>query len=140
MNGNFFMSWLLRSPLHSMLSKGMMLITVTGRKSGKKYTTPVGYYESEGYLWTVTSHDRTWWKNLQGGAEVMLHLRGRDIRAFADLVLEAESIKLRMMEFLIRVPQAARSFGIRMDDKTPNAEDVAHISKDRLFVRTKILG
>jgi hypothetical protein len=41
--GNDFMSWFLRSPLHGLLSNGMMLLTVTGRKTGKKYTTPVGY-------------------------------------------------------------------------------------------------
>ena len=44
MNGNDFMAWVLRSPFHGMLSNGMMLITVTGRKTGKAYTTPVGYY------------------------------------------------------------------------------------------------
>ena len=26
----------------------MMLITVTGRKTGKEYTTPVGYYRENG--------------------------------------------------------------------------------------------
>lgn len=44
MNGNDFMAWVLRSPFHGMLSNGMMLITVTGRKTGKTYITPVGYY------------------------------------------------------------------------------------------------
>jgi len=34
-----------------------MLITVTGRKTGKKYTTPVGYYQQDGYLWVLTSRD-----------------------------------------------------------------------------------
>jgi len=35
MNGNDFMAWVLRSPFHGMLSNGMMLITITGRKTGK---------------------------------------------------------------------------------------------------------
>lgn len=65
MNGNDFMAWVLRSPLHGILSKGMMLITVTGRKTGKKYTLPVEYFEADGFLWIVTSRDRTWWRNLQ---------------------------------------------------------------------------
>ena len=43
MNGYDFVAWLLRSPFHGMLSNGMMLITVSGRKTGKKYTTPVDY-------------------------------------------------------------------------------------------------
>ena len=32
MTGNDFMSWILRSPFHGVLSNGMMLITVTGHK------------------------------------------------------------------------------------------------------------
>ncbi|MGE5642713.1 MAG: nitroreductase/quinone reductase family protein, partial [Byssovorax cruenta] len=65
MNGNDFISWVLRSPFHGMLSNSMMLITVTGRKTGKKYTTPVGYFRENGDLLVLTSRDRTWWRNLQ---------------------------------------------------------------------------
>jgi hypothetical protein len=139
MNGNNFMAWLLRSPFHGMLSKGMMLITVTGRKTKKKYTTPVGYYESDGYLWTITSRNRTWWKNVQGGAEVLLCLKGKDARAFSDIDLDEESIKTRIADFLIYVPRVARSLNIRVENNIPNAEDIARAAKERLFVRTKLL-
>lgn len=139
MNGNFFIAWLLRSPFHGMLSGGMMLIALTGRKTGKRYVTPVGYYESEKHFWTVTSRDRTWWKNLRGGAEVALRLRGKDVHAFSELVTDEEAVQVRLAEFLTRVPQAARSFGIRVEDKTPNAEDLARAAKDRLFVKTRLL-
>jgi hypothetical protein len=33
--------WLLRSPLHSLMDKSTILVTITGRKSGKIYTVPV---------------------------------------------------------------------------------------------------
>jgi len=36
----------LRSPLHRLLSRKLMLLTVTGRKSGRRYTLPVGRYQS----------------------------------------------------------------------------------------------
>ena len=36
----------------------------------KAITTPVGYYRENVNLWVLTSRDRTWWKNLKGGAEV----------------------------------------------------------------------
>ena len=35
--------FLLRSPLHGVMSKRVLLVTFTGRKSGKAYTTPVSY-------------------------------------------------------------------------------------------------
>lgn len=138
MTGNDFMSWVLRSPFHGLLSGGMMLITVTGRRTGKKYTTPVGYYEKGGCLWVITSRDRTWWKNLRGGAEVMLLLKRKPVSAFAEPDLDEKSVEARMYEYLRHVPQAAKPMGIRMENGKPNADDIARTAKDRLFVRIKL--
>ena len=138
MSGNDFMSWVLRSPLHGMLSDGMMLITVTGRKTGKTYTTPVGFYEEDGYLWVVTSRDRTWWRNLQGGANVNLLLKRKPAAGFAETELDGKAVQSRMFEYVQHVPQAAKPMGIRMENKTPNAEDIARTAKDRLFVKIKV--
>ncbi|MBI5962901.1 MAG: nitroreductase family deazaflavin-dependent oxidoreductase [Chloroflexi bacterium] len=138
MNGNDFMAWVLRSPLHGMLSNGMMLITVTGRKTGKTYTTPVGYYEEGGYLWVITSRDRTWWRNLQGGADVNLLLKRKPVNGIANTELDCKVVEARMVEYFKHVPQSAKLMGIRVEKKIPNAEDVARIAKDRLFVKIKL--
>ena len=135
MNGNRFMSWILRSPLHGMLSNGMMLITVTGRKTGKKYTTPVGYYRENGDLWVLTSRDRTWWKNLKGGAEVSLLLRRKPVTAFAEPEIDLLKVEARLLDYLQHVPQAARSMGIRVEQGAANAEDIERVARERLFVR-----
>ena len=140
MNGNDFLAWVLRSPFHGMLSNGMMIITVTGRKTGKTYTTPVGYYEEGGYLWIVTNRERTWWKNLQGGAKVGLLLKRKSVQGTADTELDEKCVETRMYEYLRHVPQAAKPMEIRMQDKKPNAEDVARTAKGRLFVRIKLLN
>src|SRR5579884_1140426 len=34
---------LLRSPLHGLLSRQVFLLTVTGRRSGRRFTLPLGY-------------------------------------------------------------------------------------------------
>ncbi len=138
MNGNDFMAWVLRSPLHGMLSNGMMLITITGRKTGKTYTTPVGYYMEEGTMWVITSRERTWWKNLQGGAKVDLLLKRKPVQGFADVELDEKSVLARMHEYLRHIPQAAKPMKIRMEDGKPNQEDVAATAKDRLFVKIKV--
>ncbi|MDP1713499.1 MAG: nitroreductase/quinone reductase family protein [Anaerolineales bacterium] len=138
MTGNDFMSWVLRSPFHSMLSNGMMIITVTGCKTGKTYTTPVGYYQEDGYLWILTSRDRTWWRNLLGGAQVKLLLKRKPVNGFAETELDGKAVESRMFEYIRYVPQAAKPLGIRMGNKIPNAEDVARIAKDRLFVKIKL--
>ena len=138
MNGNDFMAWVLRSPFHGLLSNGMMLITVTGRKTGRSYTTPVGYYEEGGYLWVITSRDRTWWKNLQGGAVVELLLKRKPVQGFADVDLDAASVEARMVEYLRHVPQAAGPMKIRVEGGQPNPQDIASTARDRLFVRIKL--
>jgi hypothetical protein len=79
--GNPLVRLLLRSPLHRLASGRLALITVTGRKSGREHTFPVGY-ERVGdtvevpVLWPER---KLWWRNLRGdGAPVRLRLRGED--------------------------------------------------------------
>jgi len=138
MTGNDFMSWVLRSPFHGMLSNGMMLLTVTGRKTGRKYTTPVGYYRENGYLWVLTSRDRSWWKNLKNGAEVTLLLKRQSVPAFAEPELDPAAVEACMYEYLKHVPQSAKPMGVRVMDGIARAEDVSRIASDRLFVRIKL--
>jgi deazaflavin-dependent oxidoreductase (nitroreductase family) len=138
MTGNDFMAWVLRSPFHGLLSNAIMLITITGRKTGRKYTMPVGYYrDAGGFLWVITSRDRAWWKNLRGGAEVSLLVRRKPVIGFAQLEVDEKDVQSRMFEYLKRVPQAAKSLGIRVEAGNANAEDVARTAGGRLFVRIK---
>ena len=138
MTGNDFMSWVLRSPFHGMLSNGMMLITVTGHKTGKKYTTPVGYYRKGDDLWVITSRNRTWWKNLRGGADIELLLHRKPVAAFAELELDEDAVQALMHDYIKHVPQAAKPLGIRIENGVVNDEDAARIGKGRLFVRIKV--
>ncbi len=140
MNGNDFMAWVLRSPFHGMLSNGMMLITFTGRKTGKQYTAPIGYYREGDYLWVVSSRDRNWWRNLRGGADVNLLLKHKPVHGFAEAELDCKIVEARMIEYLQHIPQAAKPMGIRVENKIPNAEDIARVAKDKLFVKIKLNG
>jgi deazaflavin-dependent oxidoreductase (nitroreductase family) len=139
MNGNDFMAWVLRSPFHGMLGD-TMLITVTGRKTGKTYTTPVGYYEEGGYLWIITSRDRTWWRNLQGGANVKLLLKRKPVNGYAETELDDKAVEALMYEYVKHIPRAAKPMKIHVDNGTANAEDIIRVSKERLFVRIKLLN
>ena len=51
---NPLMIWLLHSPLHKIASKNTLLITFIGRKSGKKYTTPVNYVIDSNVIFIVS--------------------------------------------------------------------------------------
>jgi hypothetical protein len=71
---------LIRSPLHPLASRRLALITYTGRRSGRRYTIPVGYQMADLQVTiTVGSPDhKVWWRSLTGtGAPVELIVRGR---------------------------------------------------------------
>ena len=76
---NRVMKFVLRSPLHGIVSKKIMLLTFTGRKSGKRYTIPVSYTQKGDTLIMFTNH--IWWKNLAEAVPVSLLLRGRQVKA-----------------------------------------------------------
>ena len=137
MNGNNFRSWVLRSPFHGILSDGMMLITVTGCKTGRKYTTPVEYFREADHLWVMTNRNRTWWRNLQRGAEISLLLKRKLVAGFAELDLDEQAVEMHMLEYLHHVPRAAKPMGIRIENGKANRADIARAAKERLFVRIK---
>lgn len=135
MNGNDVMTWVLRSPFHGLLSGGMMLITVRGRKTGNAYTLPVEYFEDQGFLWVVSKKNRTWWKNLQGGVAVGLLLRRTPMQGWAELQLDEPGVRERLSAYLRHAPMSARSMGVRLENKIPNADDLARAAQNLLFVR-----
>ena len=133
---NPIMSAVLRSPMHALLGD-TMLLTVIGRKSGKPYTTPVGYYAECDALWIMSSRERTWWRNVCGGACVSMHLHGRDVEGFAEVVTDEAAVAARLADYVRCIPMAARGLGIRLEQGVPNAEDVARLAKEKLFVRIR---
>jgi deazaflavin-dependent oxidoreductase (nitroreductase family) len=134
--GNDFVKFFLRTPLHVFMGN-TMLITVTGCKTGKQYSTPVGFYHEGDCLWVMTSRDRTWWRNVKNGGTVSLLLKGKTVRAFAEAELDEKAVEIYMLDYVRQMPMAAKPLGIRMENKSPNREDVARVAKDRLFVKVR---
>ncbi len=121
---NKTMKFVLRSPMHGVVSKSVLLITFTGRKSGKTYTTPVSYSQSDGKV-TIFTH-ANWWKNMRRSAPVTLRLRGRDVRGLAEPVAEdKQAIAAGLMTHLRNVPSDARYYEVTFDEqKNPRTEDI----------------
>jgi hypothetical protein len=83
---NPVVKWLIRSPLHRLVSGRLALITYTGRRSGRRYTIPVGYEMADRHVTIgVEWPDRkVWWRSLTGaGAAVELVVRGRRLTGHA---------------------------------------------------------
>ncbi len=86
-------SFLLRSPLHGMMSGGVLLMTVAGRRTGRRYTFPVQYHREGDTITIISRRERTWWRNLRGGAPVTLRVRGHDLPAKADVSTDAGEVR-----------------------------------------------
>ena len=101
---NPLVSAILASSLHWLLSPGLMLITVTGRKTGRRYTIPVGYHQVEDAIIVLVSDapDKSWWRNYRTAGPIEVRLRGNSRRGCAQ-VLAADSPEFRR--------RAEQSFG-----------------------------
>ena len=132
---NPLMIWLLRSPLHKIASKNTLLITFTGRKSGRRYTTPVNYVLDGNVIFITSLRSRSWWRNLQKGVPVSVRLKGQDMETYGDVIEDNENVTRQLIAYLQKVPQYARYFKVNLDpDGNPDPEDVAQAAKERVMI------
>jgi deazaflavin-dependent oxidoreductase (nitroreductase family) len=133
--GNPVLTALLRSPLHSVVDGSMLLISVTGRHSGRVYTTPVNYFRDGETLTVVSLRQRTWWRNLRGGAEVSLLLRGEPRRGRATVAEDEALVAQALRSIVAGHPAYARILGARVrPDGTADPDGLAHAARSRVVV------
>jgi hypothetical protein len=101
---------ILRSPLHPIMSGRYLLLTFTGRKSGRTYVTPVAYLgEDDAFLMTT---DSPWWKNLKGGAPVTLWVKGREYEGIGEAVTDHAEVTRVLGRLLEAQPGYGRFVGV----------------------------
>jgi deazaflavin-dependent oxidoreductase (nitroreductase family) len=132
---NSTMKFVLRSPMHKVVSKSILLITFTGRKSGKSYTTPVSYSQTGDQV-TIFTH-AIWWKNLRSNVPVSLRIQGRELKGFAEPVAEdKQAIAAGLAAHLRQVPTDARYYGVTFDDHgNPRTEEVEQAVQTVVMLR-----
>ena len=140
---NPIMIWLLRSPLHGMLSKNTMLIAYTGRKTGKSFVTPVNYLRMDedgaGVLYTTSYRERIWWRNLRGGAAVTLTLRRKNVPAQAIAIEDELEVTKVLVRYLQQAPGLARYYQLRLDASgAPDVADAAEAAKRMVIIKSSL--
>jgi deazaflavin-dependent oxidoreductase (nitroreductase family) len=130
---------ILSSPLHRLLSGKRLVLTFTGRRSGKRYTTPVNYLQRGREVLITT--DSSWWRNLDGGAPVELQLRGRKLQATAEAVRDLGLVADALTAIVRDHPPYGRWAHVRVRaDGTPDPADVrAEVARGRVLVRVQLL-
>ena len=133
---NPFVSVILRSPLHRLLSGRMLLLTFTGRKTGKQYTIPVGYTPEGDTLTLFSSY--SWYKNLRGGHPVVVHLQGQGRTGRAEVIEDREAV-VETTEHLVAnygPKEASTRIGLALDiDPAPTPEELAEAMEGHVVIR-----
>jgi hypothetical protein len=134
---NALIGGLLRSPLHGLLSSTLVL-SFRGRKSGKQYTFPVGYYDHEGdTLYLIPLHP--WWKNLQGNVPVTVWLKGRKYAGTADAAQGDDATVAALEKLIHDSANLIRVYHIEKDaDGEPNPEQVQQVAQSLALVRIRL--
>lgn len=116
-----------------------MLVTFTGRKSQKLFTTPVRYIREGETVRCFTSTEHQWWRNLRGGADVILRIEGQDKPYFATAIENnPEETRRQLQRYLGMFPQDAAYHDIRLKkDKSLVAEDLDRASRNAIMVEAR---
>jgi hypothetical protein len=136
---NPLMEWLLKSPLHGMLSGNTMIIYFKGQKSGKDYHVPTGYLRVDNTLLTVSSKQRTWWRNFRCGAAVTVLLKGKMLPAHACAFEDDASVTEGLKAYIKENPRMASAFKVSVGaDGQPEPESLQQAVSERVIVSTTL--
>lgn len=132
---NPIVTTLLRSPLHRAVSRNLMLLHVTGTKTGRMYVVPVGRHEVNGRL--LVSAGGAWRRNLKNGADLDVTLDGRRRPAHGVLVEDPQEVAEIFAEMLNELGlNRANRLGLQVNvDRAPAVEELRVALVNRNVVR-----
>lgn len=135
---NWVPAAILCSPLHRLLSGRRLMLSFPGRRSGKRYATPVNYLQRGAELLITT--DSRWWHNLDGGAPIAARLRGRQVPARAEAIREAHVVAEALTAIVRDHPPYGRWAHIHTGpDGAPDLADVrAEVARGRVLIRVQL--
>jgi deazaflavin-dependent oxidoreductase (nitroreductase family) len=77
-------TFLLRRNMMGPVGNALMVITTTGRKSGKQFSVPIGNVRDGSTVYAFTlGGTSNWYRNLMANPLVTLNIRGKEIQARA---------------------------------------------------------
>jgi hypothetical protein len=112
-------TWILRSPLHRLVSRSVLLLTIVGRTSGREITFPVQYAASGNSLVIFPGHfeRKRWWRNLEHPSSVEVLLEGtRRTGIGRTLAAEPAASDDAIGLYLRRFPRARRAVHAARDE------------------------
>ncbi|MFW5709630.1 MAG: nitroreductase/quinone reductase family protein [Chloroflexota bacterium] len=136
---NRIMSTLLRLPLlHRLVSGSILLITFAGRKTGRQYSTPLGYTQKGDVITILTKRFRSWWHNFEEPAPVTVRVRGKDYYGQAHALTDVDTIVPLIAHVVEIAPREAEIFHIRTDGDKPDLDSVREMAPKIVVIRVDL--
>ena len=102
----------------SRMSRMVLLLTTTGRKSGQLRTTPLQYEEIDGvyYIASARGQQADWFRNLQANPQVRIAVRERQFEALAEPITDpariADFLEIRLQRHPLMIGTLLRLEGL----------------------------
>ena len=134
---NPFVAWLLQSRLHGLISFQLMVLEITGRRSGRIFRIPVSYAKQSDDLICLTLGENLWWRNLLDCSSATLIYKGQRQLAPVQVVAnDAANIEAQMRMLIAHNPIDAFFAGVRLNFKLePNAADLTVAATRHVVLR-----
>jgi hypothetical protein len=131
---NPIVEFILNSRLHGLLSNHTMIITFVGRKSGRRYSTPVSYFQDGRWITCFTR--ARWWANIGDGGDVWMRIKGIEYEGYGMAVPRDQMNKAQILALhLVRAPKAGMFYGVSMDaDGLPNEDQLYEYVSDKVLI------
>jgi hypothetical protein len=131
---NPILSFLLRTPLAGPARKQLMVLSFTGRKTGRPYTIPLSAHLIDNDLYALTG--AVWKQNFRGGAAAQVVFDGKTTAMRGELIRDRAVVSdlfLRCAESY-GAQRAQRMMGLKFrDQRVPTREEFAEAA-DRMHL------
>jgi hypothetical protein len=121
---NPMVGFLLRTPLAGPLRKQMMVVNVTGRKSGRRYSIPLSAHQIDGTIYALTS--APWKNNFRDGATAEVLHNGKTSTMRGELITDpnvvAELSERCATSYGVKKAQTMMGLKFR-DNRIPTVEE-----------------
>ncbi|MEO8397811.1 MAG: nitroreductase/quinone reductase family protein [Chloroflexota bacterium] len=137
---NRMMVTLLRLPLvHRLISKMILLITFTGRKSNQHYTIPVGYFREGPTITLLTKRFRKWWHNFEEPTGVELHIEGYNYQGQAAVLTDSQTMIPILAQVMEAHPREAQIYGVKLlDNGIPDMDSIREIAPKVVVIQINL--
>jgi hypothetical protein len=118
------LKFLLRTPLAGPARKQLMVLSFTGRKSGKQYSVPVSAHHIDNQLYTLGG--APWTKNFRGGRAAEVLHDGKTTKVTGDLIEDPAQVAdlFHRCAESYGVKKAQRSMGLGFrEQRIPTVEE-----------------